>query len=139
MDLDDQPRAPSIAVSVEPTRERSVVVTGSPVDQDIVHGALAAVKGADDVDMRQRVANVQAEARLPRLVSGPKQKDDILENYQAQYGNGKDIVTSFKGKIPKTSLQSPTQHELMKSCRMKPDRNKSYSVEDPTIFNVLFF
>ena len=27
----------------------------------------------------------------------------------------------------------------MKSCRMKPDRNKSYGVEDPTIFNVLVF
>ena len=26
----------------------------------------------------------------------------------------------------------------MKSCRMKPDRNKSYGVGDPTIFNVLF-
>ena len=89
--------------------------------------------------MRERVANVQAEARLPRLVSGLKQKDDILEDYQAKYGNGKDIVTAFKGKPPKISLQPPTQCELMKSCRMKPDRNKSYSVEDPTIFNVLFF
>ena len=27
----------------------------------------------------------------------------------------------------------------MKSCRMKPDRNKSYGVKDPTIFNVLVF
>ena len=104
-----------------------------------VHGDPAVTKDADDIDMRQRVANVQAEARLPRLVSGQKQKDNILEKYQAQYGNGKDIVASFKGKIPKTSLQPPSQHELMKSCRMKPDRNKSYSMEDPTIFNIWFF
>ena len=89
--------------------------------------------------MRQRVANVQAEARLPRLVSGPKQKDDILEDYQAKHGNGEDIVTAFKGKPPKINLQPPTQYELVKSCRMKPDKNKSYSVEDPTIFNVLVF
>ena len=48
-----------------------------------VHGDTAVTKDADDIDMRQRVANDQAEARIPRLVSGPKQKDDILENYQA--------------------------------------------------------
>ena len=72
MELDNLSGAPDIAASVEPALERSGVVTGLSVDQNGVHGAPAATKDADDIGMRQRVANVQAEARLPRLVSGPK-------------------------------------------------------------------
>ena len=137
MELDSKSEAPDIAVSVEPTPGLSKVGTASPVNQDDVFGAPAATRMPGNVNMRQRIANVQAETQLPRLVSGPKQKDDILKEYQAQHGNGQVIVMSFKSKPPRTSL--PTQYELMKSCRMKPDRNKSYSVEDPTIFNVLIF
>ena len=139
MELDSKSEAPDIAVSVEPTPGRSKVGTTLPVNQDDVLGAPEATRMPGNVDMRQRIVNVQAEAQLPRLVSGPKQKDDILKEYQAQHGKGKVIVTSFKGKLPKTSPQPPTQYELMKSCKMKPDRKKSYSVEDPTIFNVLVF
>ena len=64
----------------------------------------------DNADMRQKVARVQAEAQLPRLVSGPKQKEEILEKYQAQYGNGSPIVASFEGKTPNPDQQPPTQH-----------------------------
>ena len=142
MELDDQSEAPGTAVCVEPTPKRSRLGTCSPVNQDSVLGAPVATRSsgnADDINMQQRVANVQAEAKLLRLVSGPKQKDDILEKYQAQHENGNIIVVSFKGKPPRASLQSPAQYELIKSCRMKPDKNKSYSVEDPTILNVLVF
>ena len=128
MELDDQSEAQGVAVCVEPTPERSRVGTCSLVNQDGVLGASAATRmpgNADDIDMRQRVANVQAEVQLPRLVSSPKQKDDVLEKYQAQHGNDNVIVTSFKGRPPRTSLQSPTKYELIKSCRMKSDRNKS--------------
>ena len=113
MELDNKSEAPDIAVSIEPTLERSKVGTCSPVNQDDILGAPAAKMmpgNADDINKRQRAANVQAEAHLPRLVSGPKQKDDTLDEYQAQYGNDKVIVTSFKSKPPRTSLESPTQY-----------------------------
>ena len=128
MELDNKSEAPDIAVSVEPPPRHSKVGTSSLVNDDGVLGASAATRmpgNADDIDMRQRIANVQAEAQLPRLVSSPKQKDDVLEKYQAQHGNDNVIVTSFKGRPPRTSLQSPTKYELIKSCRMKSDRNKS--------------
>ena len=117
MELDNKSEAPDIAVSVEPPPRHSKVGTSSLVNDDGVLGASAATRmpgNADDVNMRQRIANVQAEAQLLRLVSGPKQKDDILKEYQAQHGNGQVIVTSFKGKPPRASLRSPTQYELMK-------------------------
>ena len=78
MELDNKSEAPApdITVSVEPTPRRSKVGTSSPVNHDGVLGAPAATRmpgNADDVNMRQRIANVQAEAQLPRLHSvGPK-------------------------------------------------------------------
>ena len=108
MELDSKSEAPDIAVSVEPTPGRSKVGTTLPVNQDDVLGAPEATRMSGNVDMRQRIANVQAEAQLPRLVSGPKQKDDILKEYQAQHGKGKVIVASFKGKLPETRPQPPT-------------------------------
>ena len=67
MELDNQSEAPGIAVCVEPTPERSRVGTCSPVNQDGVLGAPAATRmpgNADDNDMRQRAANVQAKTLL---------------------------------------------------------------------------
>ena len=142
MELDCPDRAPGTVASVEPVLKNTRVGPGSnvPVDQGNIPGVPAPVGlpvNADDADMRQKVLRVQAEAQLPRLVSGPKQKDNILEKYQAQYGNGKSIVTSLEGEHLKLNLQPPSQYHLMESCRTKPDKNKSYSVKDPTISNVI--
>ena len=74
-----------------------------------------------------------------RLVSGPKQKEDILIKYQEKFGTGKPIVTTAQGKRKYFNLEPPSQYQLMRSCKMKPDPKKSYSVEDPIILNVVVF
>ena len=112
------------------------------VDQSCVLVAPAPVglpMSVGDANMHQKVARVQAEAQLPRLVSGPKQKDNVLKKYQNQFGNGKVIVTYFQGKPLTLNLQPPSQYHLIKSCSMKPNKNKSYGVKDPAVSNVLVF
>ena len=74
-----------------------------------------------------------------RLVSGPKQKEHILAKYQAEFGKGKPIVTTAQGKRKYFNLEPPSQCQLMRSCKMKPDPKKSYSVEDPILLNVVVF
>ena len=59
-----------------------------------------------------------------RLVRGPTHKEQILANYQDQFGAGKPITTNVQGKPPAETLQPPSQYQLMKSCRMKPDKKK---------------
>ena len=54
VELDNQSKAPGIAVSAEPTPERSRVNLSSPVNEDGVLGALATAglpMSVDDVDM----------------------------------------------------------------------------------------
>ena len=120
---DCQAKAQAAAISVESSAE---VGPGPTTPAVFVEPTLVGLPmDASDTDMRQKVSRVQAEARLPRLVSGPKQKDCILEKYQAQYGNGKSIFTSLQGKHQKLNLQPPSQYHLIKSCSMKPDKNKS--------------
>jgi len=143
-EVDFLAEASAVAVSTKPILKDIDMGPGpvAPVVQSCVLVAPAAVGLAmsdSDADMRQKVARVQAEAQLPRLVSGPEQKDNVLENYQNQFGSGKVIVTSFQGKPPTLNLQPPSQHHLMKSCSMKPDKNESYGVRDPTVSNVLVF
>ena len=74
-----------------------------------------------------------------RLVSGPKQKEHILAKYQAEFGKGKSIVTTAQGKLPLLNFEPPSQCHLIRSCRMKPDLKKSYSVEDPGLLNIVVF
>ena len=74
-----------------------------------------------------------------RLVSGPKQKENILTKYQEKFGKGKPIVTTAQGKRKYFNLEPPSQCHLMRSCKMKPDPRKSYSVEDPILLNVVVF
>ena len=78
----------AVAAKADYQAKAPAVVT-SAVKSVLAAPALAYLpRSADDDDVRRKVARVQAEAQLPRLVSGLKQKDDILEKYQAQYGNG---------------------------------------------------
>ena len=72
-----------------------------------------------------------------RLVRGPKHKEQILANYQDQFGAGKPITTNVQGKPPAETLQPPSQYQLMKSCRMKPDKKKSYGLDHPIFENIL--
>ena len=53
-----------------PVPPKSVVPPGNPVE----------------TSMHQRLARVQAEAKCLRFISGPKQKEDVLEKYQNQHG-----------------------------------------------------
>ena len=45
-------------------------------------------------------------------------------------------MTTFQGKPPIIDLQPPSQYQLMNSCRMRPHKNKSYGLVEPTFTHV---
>ena len=75
----------------------------------------------------------------PKLIRNPKHKDDVLTKYQSEFGDEIPIVTTFQGKPPFIDLKPPSQYELVKSCRMKPHKNKSYGLVEPIFRNILVF
>ena len=75
---DFQASAPAVGTSAVKSAE---VGSGPTTPADVA--ALTSVglpMDTDDADVQQKVARVQAEAQLPRLVPGPKQKEESLEN-----------------------------------------------------------
>ena len=85
----------------------------------------------------QASAKNQVQVEESRLVSGIKQNREILTKYQDKFGKCKIFVTTSQGKSPENNLLLPSQHQLVKSCRMKPGKKKSYSIDEPTFINVL--
>ena len=77
----------------------------------------------------------QSPDKAPRLVKNAKMKNNILDDYQKEFGNGKPIVTSQLG-TSENLLQPPSQYVLMRSCSMKPELKKHYSSDPICFYNV---
>jgi len=83
----------------------------------------------------------KASREASRFVSGTKAKNAILKAYQDEHGSPYDgpITTQpfERGTSPNPSFQLPSQRELVKACRMKPDPEKHYSIKVPKFENVV--
>ena len=85
------------------------------------------------------VEDNQQPPKSARLVSGTAMKNEILQSYQDKFGADypKPITTNSLGTSANHLLQPPSQHDLFKSSRMKPEQDKYYGVADLTIWNVV--
>ena len=78
---------------------------------------------------------VSDPARAPvtdRLVRGARMKKQVLSDYQERYGgNYPEPITTqpVKGAWSEQIPQPPSQCDLVKSSRMKPDPEKFYNVD----------
>ena len=103
-------------------------VAPRPVEQRIL--ALPPVTEARPKALQSVAIVSSRQARVPtqqsqgRLVYGAVAKNQILTSYQEDFGNGSPITTTVLGTSSFHPLQPPSQGELVKSCRMKPESNK---------------
>ena len=84
------------------------------------------------------VEDDQQPSKPARLVSGTAMKNEILQSYQDKFGADypKPITTNSLG-TSTNHLQPPSQRDLFKSSRMKPEQDKYYGLADLTIWNVV--
>ena len=75
-----------------------------------------------------------------RLVKGTRMKKQVLSEYQERYGgNHPEPITTqpVKGAWSERIPQPPSQCDLVKSSRMKPDPEKFYNVDRLSVENVI--
>ena len=85
------------------------------------------------------VEDDQQPSKPASLVSGTAMKNEILQSYQDKFGADypKPITTNYLGTPTNHLLQPPSQCDLFKSSRMKPEEDKYYGLADLTIWNVV--
>ena len=66
-------------------------------------------------------------------------KNEILQSYKDKFKADypQPIATNYLGTSPNHLLQPPSQRDLFKSSRMKPEEDKYYGLVDLTIWNVV--
>ena len=129
MDIDNIPPGVSAPVESDGTLKAISAFVFGPVRPPI---------HSKDASVPQEIARDIGDP-APKLIRNPKPKDDVVTKYQSDVGDEKPIVATFQGKPPIIDLKPPSQYELVKSCRMKPHKNKSYGLVEPIFRNVLVF
>ena len=114
-------------------REESLAVPG--VESETIPVVLNSV-GDQNVPP---VEEDQQPSKPARLVSGTAMKNEILQSYQDKFGADypKPITTNSLGTSTHHLLQPPSQHDLFKSSRMKPEEDKYYGLLDLKIWNIV--
>jgi len=92
---------------------------------------LELVDEQEDYDEKQE--SVPVDISRVTIVSGTDHKKRILDTYQALHGEGysESIVVAKKGKLHHNEILS------FSSARMRPSNDKSYSVREITLYNVI--
>ena len=81
----------------------------------------------------------QQSTKPARLGSGTAMKNEILKTYQDTFGADypQPITTNSLGTSTNHLLQPPSQRDLFKFSRMKPEECKYHCLVDLTIWNVV--